>query len=313
MRDQVRFLLDSIGEAIQVGEGAGIPVNVSHMYPALRPNWGELAHKATALFEQARQRGVGITFDITPWTRGGGPFMQSLPNWAQEGGFTSLRQRLEDPATRQEIARQMEEGAPDWKGWMPTDWEDSLIARTGRPEHDGWAGRTIAELAEERGLPPAEGSLILLLEDDGQYWTAPTIKSQEDLNHILGHPLGVPITDGMALAPYGPLHRPTMPRSYGTFPRVLGRYARDWGVLSVESAVQKLTSMAALRVGITDRGLLRPGLYADITIFDPQTVIDRETYQDSHAFPAGIEYVIVNGQLVVERGAQHDVRVGKVL
>jgi N-acyl-D-amino-acid deacylase len=313
LRDYTRFLIEALGEAIRVGEEAGIPVNVSHMYPAAPPYWGEMAYEATALFEAARERGVEATFDITPWTRGGGPYMQSLPDWAQEGGVAALKQRLEDPATRQEIARQLEEGAPDWKGWLPIDWEDQLIARTGREENEAWAGRTIADLAEERGLPPAETALILLLEDDGQFWVAGTIKSQDDINHILSHPLGVPITDGFALAPYGPLHHPTMPRSYGTFPRVLGQYAREWGVVSQESAVQKLTSMPALRAGITDRGLLRPGLYADITVFDPETVIDRETYDDPHAFPAGIEYVLVNGQLVVERGIQHVIRPGQVL
>jgi N-acyl-D-amino-acid deacylase len=155
-----------------------------------------------------------------------------------------------------------------------------LIARTGRPEHGAWVGRTVADLAAARGLPPAETSLHLLLEDEGQYWTAPTIKSQGDINHILSHPLGVPMTDGMALAPYGPLGHPTNPRSYGTFPRVLGRYARDWGVLSMEVAVQEMTSVPARRMGIMDRGLLRPGFYADITVFAPETVIDRETFQD---------------------------------
>ncbi len=104
-----------------------------------------------------------------------------------------------------------------------------------------------------------------------------------------------------------------MPRSYGTFPRVLGRYARDWGVLSMEDAVQKMTSVPAQRMGIADRGVLRPGLCADITVFDPETVIDRETYQDPHTFPSGIEYVIVNGQLVVEQETQRDIRPGRVL
>lgn len=309
-RDPPDSMLDSIREAIHVGEEVGVKVNISHMNP---PKGCEVAEKATALVDEARARGVKVTFDITIWTRGGGPFMQTLPSWAQEGGFASLKERLEDLRTRQEIARQLEEGDPDSKGWSPPEWEDAVIARTGRPEHSSWAGRTIDELAEERGLPPAETALILLLEDDGQYWTAGTIKLQKDINHVLGHPLGVPISDGFALAPYGPLSHPTMPRSYGTFPRVLGRYVRDWGVFPLEVAVQKMTSMPAQRARITNRGLLRPGLYADITIFDPETVIDRETYQDSHVFPAGIEYVIVNGQLVVERGVQHDIRPGKVL
>ena len=162
-------------------------------------------------------------------------------------------------------------------------------------------------------MPAAETALILLLEDNGQFWTAPTIKLQDDLNQMLSHPLSVPMSDGFALAPYGPLSQPTMPRSYGTFPRVLGRYARDWNVLPMEVAVQKMTSMPAQRMGLMDRGLLRPGLQADITIFDAETILDRETYQDPHAFPSGIEYVIVNGQLVVERGEQNETRPGRVL
>ena len=313
MRDYTRFLLDAIKEGIRVGEEAGIPVNLSHMYPAAPPFWGDTARQATALVDDARRRGVEVTFDITPWTRGGGPYMQALPDWAQDGGVPSLMARLKDPVTRREIARQLQQGAPDWQGWSAPDWEDQVIAQTGRRENDCWAGRTIADLAEERGLSPAETALILLLEDDGQYWTAPTIKSQEDINHILCHPLGVPITDGMALAPYGPLHRPTMPRSYGTFPRILGRYVRDWGVLSLESAVQKMTSVPAQRIGLDDRGLLRPGLRADVTVFNPQTVIDRETYENPHSFPDGIEQVIVNGRLVVDGETQADDRPGEVL
>jgi N-acyl-D-amino-acid deacylase len=313
MRDYTRFLLDSINETIAVGEAAGIPVNISHMYPGSPQFWGELAHRATETVDAARRRGVEATFDITPWTRGGGPYMQMLPSWAQDGGFSALKLRLQDPATRRRIAHELEHGAPDWKGWLPIAWDDQLIAKVGRPANQSWCGRTIADIAAERGLPPAETALLLLLEDDGQYWTAPTIKSQDDINHILSHPLGVPITDGMALAPYGPLHQPTMPRSYGTFPRVLGRYVREWGVLRLETAVQKLTSMPAMRVGLADRGILRQGLYADITVFNPDTVLDRETYQDPHAFPAGIEHVIINGRLVVEAGVQSDARPGKVL
>lgn len=313
LRDYTRLLLESIGEALRVGEETGVPVNVSHMYPGSPAFWGETAHRATDLIEQARARGVDATFDITPWTRGGGPFMQMLPDWAQEGGVASLMTRLADSGTRQQIAGELEEGDSEWNGRLPLDWEDQLIARTGRREHDAWAGRSVAEIAAERGLGPAETALVLLLEDDAQFWVAPTIKSQDDINHILAHPLGVPITDGMALAPYGPLAHPTMPRSYGTFPRVLGRYARDWGVLSLEIAVQKLTSIPAARMGLSDRGILRPGLCADITLFNPETIIDRETYENPHAFPDGIEYVMVNGQLVVERGSQHQVRPGQVL
>jgi N-acyl-D-aspartate/D-glutamate deacylase len=310
MRDYSRFILGAMGEAIRVGEESALPVNISHLNP---PKGERRVSELTALIEEARGRGVQVTFDNTIWTRGGGPYMQMLPDWAQEGGIAAMKERLADPVTRHEIAHQLEEGAPNWQGWTTPDWEDALIARTGRREHDVWCGRTIADLAAERGLPPAEAALVLLLEDDGQFWTAPTIKLQDDLNQIISHPLSVPISDGFALAPHGPLSRPTMPRSYGTFPRILGRYARDWGILPMETAVQKMTSLPAQRMGLMDRGLLRPGLYADITVFDPKTVLDRETYQDPHTFPSGIEYVLVNGQLVVDGGRQTEACPGQVL
>ncbi len=313
MRDYARFLDESIRETIQVSEQASVPANISHLFPAGPAYWGKAAVEATQTVDAARRRGIDVTFDITPWTRGGGPYMQMLPDWAQEGGFASLRERLADSQTRSRIAYQLENGLPDWKGWLPLDWHDQLICRTGAAKNASWIGRSIGELAQERGLPAAEMALLLLLEDEGQYWTAPTVKSQEDINHILRHPVGIPISDGMALAPYGPLYQPTNPRSYGTFPRVLGRYVREWGVLSLEAAVAKMTSMPAQRMGFLDRGLLRPGLCADITVFDPTAVTDRETYQNSHAFPDGIAYVIVNGQLAVEHGRQSDVRCGKVL
>jgi N-acyl-D-aspartate/D-glutamate deacylase len=283
------------------------------MFPVSPPYWGQLARKATDLVEEARARGTEVTFDITVWPRGGGPFAQHLPGWAQEGGTSALKERLADPVTRAEIAQQMETGAPDWQGWFRPVWGDFVICKSGLPQHSAWVGRTITDLAAERGMPPAEMALVLLLEDDGQYWTAPTTKSQEDMNYLLSHPLGIAVVDRPAVAPYGPLGHPTSLGTYGTFPRVLGRYAREWGTLSMEVAVQKITSIPAQRMGIADRGVLRPGLHADITVFDPETIIDRETFQDSHTFPDGIEYVIVNGELVVEGNAQHDARPGKVL
>ena len=313
MRDYTRFLLESIAETVRVAEEADVPANISHLFPASPHYWGEYAVRATDAVDEARRRGVNVTFDITPWTRGGGPYMQMLPDWAQEGGFSGLKSRLEDTQTRRRIAHELDHGAPNWKGWLLLAWNDQLICRTGREQNREWVGRSIGEIAEERGVPPAETALFLLLEDEGQYWTAPTVKSQDDINHMLRHPASVPITDGMALAPYGPLSEPTNPRSYGTFPRVLGRYVREWGILPLEAAVAKMTSIPARRLGITDRGILRPGMCADVTVFDPESIVDRETIHDPHTFPDGIEYVIVNGRLVVERDVHHDFRAGKLL
>ena len=313
MRDYANGLLDSVAEAIRIGEEAGVPVVMSHMYPVGAANWRAKAVAAIEMAEQARRRGVDVTFDITPWLRGGGPFSQCIPPWAREGGVNAMARRFRDPALRPRIVLEIEHGAPGWSGWFPPRWDDMLISRVGRPEHRDWCGRSIGDLAAERGQAPVEASLDLLVEDDGQFWIAPTIKSSADVDLILKHPLGIPIADGFALAPYGSLGQPDNPKSYGTFPRVLGHYVRERGVLGLEEAVNKMTGVPAARLHFWDRGLLRPGLAADIVVFDPATVGERATYADPNQYPVGIDAVIVNGAVTVAQDTHSGASAGLVL
>jgi N-acyl-D-amino-acid deacylase len=192
-------------------------------------------------------------------------------------------------------------------------WDDELIVRVGSAAHAEWVGQTIADLAEMRGELAAETALGLLAEDDGQVWVAPTSKSAADVELLLAHPLGIPVTDGITVAIDGPLGRPEMQKSYGTFPRVLGHYVRERGVVRLEEAVRKMTAEPARRLGLWDRGILRPGMRADLTVFDPGGIADSGNERLGGRYPVGVEYVIVNGQLALSRGKRTTVRAGLVL
>ena len=233
IRDYGAHLLDAVREAIHVAETAEVPLVVAHMYPAGREYWGQ-ADAAIELLERARDRGLETGYDVTPWPRGGGPMLGIVPAWARKGGHDASLERLRDPALRSRIGAEIEQGKQYSFGF---GWDDMIICRTGLAEHRAWLGRSIGELARESGRTPPEAGLLMLLQDDGQTWIAPTNKCDEDVDALLRHPMGVPIADGFALAPEGPLAYQDRPNSYGTFPRVLGRYVRERGVLTWEEAV----------------------------------------------------------------------------
>jgi N-acyl-D-amino-acid deacylase len=313
LRDYSRFLLEAVAEALRIGEEAGAPVYLSHLYAAGREHWGEKTAQAVRLVEEARGRGVEAGFDITLWPRGGGPMQQSIPAWAREGGLEALTARFRDPVLRGRIADEVEHGTADWRGWLKPDFDDFLISRVGLPRNVAWLGKTVGDLARERDQPPAETMLDLVVEDEGQFWTAPTVKSEEDIALVLSHPLGVPVSDGFALAQDGPLAQPDLPKSFGAFPRVLRHHVRATGLLSLEEAVSKMTAQPAGRLGLWDRGLLRPGLAADLVIFDPDTVAERADYLHPNEYPVGIAYVVVNGQVTVNQSGHTGAAAGEVL
>ena len=201
MRNYTRNYLAAIREAIEIAERAGVPLVISHMYPAGRENWGQ-AEAGIGLVEQARDRGLEAGFDVTPWRRGGGPFSQTLPQWVREGGIEATLARLREDEARRRVARELEE---DPTTSILPEWDDWLVCLVGRPENRGWLGRSIGAIAAERGQAPADAALRMLVEDDGGYLVAPTIKSDVDVDRLLKHPQGVPTADGFALAPEGPL------------------------------------------------------------------------------------------------------------
>ena len=309
IRDQGRDFLASVAEAIEISRLAEAPLVVSHMYPASPRVWGEAA-PALEMLERARDRGQEVGFDVTPWPRGGGPIAQMLSPWARDGGIDATLERLGDPGARSRVAAELEAGEGHTAN---LDWEDCLVCHVSKRENSGWLGRSIAELAEGRGMAPSEAAALMLLEDEAGYWIAPTIKSDEDVDLLIKHPLSAIVADGMALAPEGPLGNPDKPNSYGTFPRALGRYVRERGVLTWEEAVSKMTSVPAQRVGLWDRGILRPNMKADLVVFNPDTVIEKATYASPQEYPEGIPWVIVNGKVTVSPDGHTGARAGVVV
>ena len=311
MRDYGPALLDSIRQVIEITERAEVPLVISHMYPSGRDHWGQ-ARACLDLVEDARRRGLDVSYDVTPWLRGGASIEQMFPPWVREGGTRATLDRIRDPDGRARLAGDLEHGG-DWPGWLRPDWDDWLVCRVGKPQHRQWIGRSIAHIAAQRGQRPAEAALLMFVEDEAQYAVAPQNKCNEDMDVLLAHPLGVPIADGYALRPDGPLAWQDRPNSYGTFPRVLGHYVRERGVLSWEQAIRKMTTVPAQRLGLWERGVIRPGMAADLVVFDPATVASGADYAHPQDYPVGIQWVIVNGAVTVTPDGHTGTAAGEVL
>ncbi len=296
---------ESLREAIETARHADCRVNVSHLYPTTADEPGE-ADKLLDLIEAATDGGAGVTFDLTLFRRGGGAWLQSLPLWARDGGVAATVDRIRNRATRRRLItelRRLNQGR---------DWDDDLIVKVNRPENAGLVGRSIGAVAAERDLEPAAAALSLVVED-GQFWIAPTIKRQRDLDLLLRQSSCVPVTDGMAAHPERHAHLGLMPKTFGTFPLLLGDYVRERGVLELEEAVSRVTSMPAERMGLSDRGRLAPGYRADIVVFDPATIANRATDARPGLPPAGVHHVMVNGTWAVRDGKLTSERSGEVL
>ena len=298
----------SVREALDTAERAGATLNISHLYPRANQPL-QAADQLLELLADGRNRGIDVTFDLTVFERGGGAWVQSLPAWARDGGHAATEAAIRDPASRARLVDHL--SGPDADFWM-ADWDDQVICKVSRSENVGLAGRSIGEIARDRGRDPVETALDLVLED-GQFWIAPTIKSQAHLDRLIASPLCVPIGDGFANHPTKHVPYGLMPKSFGTFPLVLGSYVRDRGVLGIEEAIRKITAEPARRLGLADRGTLAPGLTADLVVFDPATVANRATEAEPATRPAGIERVMVNGEWVVVDGRASGARPGLVL
>jgi N-acyl-D-aspartate/D-glutamate deacylase len=261
--------------------------------------------------EAARRRGARVDCDVYPYTCAANPLRNLLPLWVQEGGTQAMLERLRDPAVRQRIVREIDEHGLTSFGRIAS-W-DAVSVSTSRTRSAD-AGRSIAALASEAGRAPIDVVCDLLAADEGATFVIVCSIDESDLRDLLSSPAVLVGSDGRAVArdSVAGQGRPH-PRFYGTFPRVLGRYARELGLLSLPEAVRKMTGGPAEILGLADRGLLREGYRADITIFDPATVIDRATYENPHQYPAGISMVIVNGVVVVESGQHTGALPGRVL
>ena len=316
IRDEGEGVFRAIEEALQVGKGAGIPVDIIHMKIAHRQLWGR-AGEIIAMVQKARDEGHDIRANVYPYTAGQNNLSSIVPPWAHDGGREKMLERLKDPSARTRMRGEVMNGLPNWYNhYLATGdgWSGMILVSLRHPRNAPFQGKRMSELIQARGGHPADVLFDVLLEENGSVPTVFFHHSEADMQLIMKQPWTSIGSDGSAVNPDGPTGRShPHPRYYGTFPRVLGRYARELKVVSLPEAVKKMTSMNADKIGIKDRGRLKEGLAADVTIFDPARVVDRATFEKPHQFPVGIEYVIVNGQVTVDKGQHTGALAGQVV
>lgn len=308
MRDEAGNVLQSVEETIRIGEEGGLPTQVTHHKIIGATNWGK-SRATLALIERARARGVDVTIDAYPYTASSTSLAAALfPQWALAGGQAALAGRLADPAQRSGLKTAVAARIRNERG----GGDPARVVLAECPSEPGLNGKTLADVTAARGRQPTienAAQTVIEIEQRGDCTGIFHAISEEDVERILLSPLTMIASDGEIPAATGVPH----PRSYGTFARVLGVYVREKRLLTIEEAIRKMTSMPAARLRLPDRGLLRPGMMADIVVFDPAAVADRATFLNPRRFAAGFDYVLVNGKAVIHKGALTQERPGRVL
>jgi N-acyl-D-amino-acid deacylase len=310
IRDEANRVFEAVREAIAIAEACAIHLQIAHLKLSGTDNWGGAA-RLLADIDAARQRGVQVDCDQYPYTAGSNPLRNLLPTWVQEGSMETMLQRLRQPDVRSRMREEIAAQGLNNFGRIPS-WDAVRIAIS--PHQPEYAGRTIDDIAHSRACDPLDAVCDYLIADRGHTRILVTSMDEADVQAIVRSPMVLVGSDGTSLAPYGTTSQgKPHPRFYGTFPRVLGRYVRDLGLLSLPQAIYKMTGGSAAALRLVDRGLLREGYRADITIFDPHTIADRATYDNPHQYAAGISTVIVNGVVVIDTGEHTGELPGQVL
>lgn len=308
IRSEGLDIFDSVKQVIEVAERAGVPLDIIHIKIADEKLWGRM-NEVVALIEAARARGVNVQANVYPYTRGNNNLSSIIPPWAHEGGSGAMMVRLNDKEARQRLKRDISQGIDGWYNHYTAvggDWSRMLISGQG-PYQGQTMDKVIASKSAGKQPTPDPLDILfdVLIEQNGSVPTVYAHHEERDMNLAMRQPWCSIGSDGSAYAIEGPLRRGNPhPRNFGTFPRVLGVYVREKQLLTLEDAVRKMTSLNATRVGMTDRGVLRAGNFADVTIFDPKTVIDQSTFTAPFAYNKGISQVIVNGVVVLD-GEKH--------
>lgn len=316
IRNEGLGVMESVKEAIRIGEEAGVPVDVIHLKIADQKLWGKM-NEIVSLIEAARKRGVNVQANVYPYTRGNNNLVSIIPPWAHEGGTKKLLARLKDKSLQARLKKDINNGVPGWYNHYTAvgkDWSRMLISANNA--YRGLTMDRVLELRREgrKDVDPLDELFAILLENNGSVSTVYAHHTDKDMMFALKQAWCSVGSDGSAYATAGPLRRGNPhPRNFGTFPRVLGVYVRELGLLRLEDAVRKMTSLNANKVGLKGRGLLKAGQFADITIFDPDTVIDKATYTAPFQYPVGIQTVIVNGQIVLHDGKHTGAKPGRAL
>jgi dihydroorotase/N-acyl-D-amino-acid deacylase len=315
MRGEGEHWKRAVDEAIEIGEKAHLPVHILHFKIDGQANWGKMAQQISEV-QAARDRGVDITVDQYPYIASMTGLEMCLPPKYLEGTSEQVVERLKSPKVRAEIRQAISSGLPGWEADQVKSvggWHGVLVASLQKAENKKYEGKRMDEVAKEMGKDPLDALCELLISEGGSAEAVYFSMSEPDVELAMKQPwLGVG-SDGVAVSPAMTFIGKPHPRFYGTFPRVLGVYVREKKVLTLPDAIRKMTSFPAQITGLTDRGLLRPGMAADITIFDPKTVTDKATFENPLLYPMGIPYVIVNGVVVISQGQHTGAKPGRVL
>jgi len=317
MRDEGKDLIAAVAEAITIGERGGLPVEIFHLKAAWQPGWGTLMREAGRTIEAARARGVDVAADMYVYTAGGTGLEATIPTWAQEGGRAALLKRLADPAIRDQLKKEIVTGVPGWSNLVEAagGWSRVVLANARNAENEKFAGKSLDVIGKEWNKDPADAAFDLVAQGQGRVMAIYHMMSEPDIEEALRFPWtsigsdsGAAVADG-GQDPTGLTH----PRAYGNFPRLIARYVRERGVITLEAAIRKMTSWPATRMRLSGRGAIRGGLWADAVIFNYATIQDRATYEEPRLSPDGIDYVLVNGHVVIDHGTHTGAKPGQVI
>ncbi|MBK8314069.1 MAG: D-aminoacylase [Acidobacteria bacterium] len=315
-RSESGKIFESLDEIFAIAERAKIPAEIFHLKTAYKANWGKMAEVLKRIHD-ARDRGLDITADQYPYIRASNGLDACLPLWMREGGKDKMITRLKDPLQRERAKKEMDD--PQAKGWE-NQWYGSggsdgvMLSSVLNGDLKKYEGKTLTEIGRLMSKDPRDAVMDLVIADHGESSVVISIMTEEDVKLALKDPLMAVGTDSSARAEDGPLSdTKSHPRGWGSFPRILGKYVRDEHLLTLEEAIRKMTSRPAARVGLVDRGILRAGMMADITVFDPATIHDVATFEDPNHYSTGVKWVLVNGRAVVADGRITAERPGRPL
>lgn len=295
IRDEQEKVIEAVQEAAEIARGAKIPVEIWHLKVNQKPNWGKMP-EVVRIIQQQRNEGLDITADQYPYIASSNELKACLPGWVQEGGTEKLMQRLQDPMVRKKIKKELASAR-----WL--DFQLVLICSVSNPELKKWEGKRFTEVIAASKKEPLDAMFDFLVADSGRTDRVTFGMTEEDLRMGMAQTWTSFCTDATARATDGPLSEGKHhPRTFGSFPRILAKYVREEKILTLEDAIRKMTSLPAQRMGIKDRGILKPGFYADLVLFNPATVTDKATFENPHQYSEGISLVLVNGLPVWEDG-----------
>ncbi len=313
-RSETDAIFTSLDEVFAISRRASISTTIWHLKTAYHENFGKMPEVLRRI-QEARAQGIDVAASVYPYTRASNGLTSSFPPWVSEGGIDQMIDRFKDPVQRERIKKEMDQRSTTWENeWLGSGGDGSGIMLVGllNPDLARYEGMTLQEIGRQWSKDPKDVAMEIVIADHGHTGQVTSIMDEADVRTAVSNPFVSYGSDSEAQAEDGPLSKTKAhPRAFGTFPRILGIYAREEHTMSMEEAVRKMTSLAASRVGLMDRGILRPGAFADITVFDPQTIRDAATFSDPMHYSVGVRYVFVNGRPVVWDGAITDERPGR--